>query len=304
MNDPLPSPKPVLAIAVVGVGAIGSTFAYHLARAGHDVTAVARPGSSRFLQLQRDEAVVLRSGERAGMRVADRLDEEVAYDLVLVTMLAHQIDAVLPALSRSNAAALQFMFNNFEPERLSKAVGEGRSTFGMPFVMSTLDNNGRLETRANPGQKTLHGDARWAQLFTAAGMPSAFEPEMPLWLRCHAPICIAMESICVAGQRRAGGATWREAVIVAHGLRSCFAIVKALGYSLYPPSKSTLASCPVPVLACMLWLASRVPSFRRLLSQGLLECRAIADVIALAANASKPPLASSATRVLAMKPSV
>ena len=303
MNDPLPSPKPVLTIAVVGVGAIGSTFAYHLARAGHDVTAIARPGSARLLQLQRDQAVILRSGEKAGLRVTDRLDEDVAYDLVLVTMLAHQIDAVLPALGRSKAAALQFMFNNFEPERLSKAVGEGRCSFGMPFVMSTLDSNGRLETRANPGQKTLHGDARWTELFASAGMPSAFGPDMGLWLRCHAPMCIAMESICVAGQRRGGGATWREAVTVARGLRSGFAIIKALGYSLYPQSKSALASCPTPVLACMLWLASRAPSFRRLLSQGLLECRALADAIAGAGNAAKPPMAALAASVLAMKPS-
>jgi len=303
MNIPLPSPKPVLSIAVVGVGAIGSTFAYHLARAGHDVTAIARPDSARLLQLQRDEAVVLRSGEKAGLRVTDRLDEGVAYDVILVTMLAHQLDAVLPALGRSKAAAIQFMFNNFEPERLSEAVGEGRCSFGMPFVMSTLDSNGRLETRANPGQKTLHGDARWAELFATAGMASAFEPDMRLWLRCHAPMCIAMESICVAGQGRGGGATWREAVAVARGLRSGFAIIKALGYSLYPPSKSALASCPTPVLACMLWLASRVPSFRRLLSQGLLECRALADAIAAAGNAAKPPMAALAASVLAMKPS-
>ena len=303
MNIPLPSPKPVLSIAVVGVGAIGSTFAYHLARAGHDVTAIARPDSARLLQLQRDEAVVLRSGEKAGLRVTDRLDEGVAYDVILVTMLAHQLDAVLPALGRSKAAAIQFMFNNFEPERLSEAVGEGRCSFGMPFVMSTLDSNGRLETRANPGQKTLHGDARWAELFATAGMASAFEPDMRLWLRCHAPMCIAMESICVAGQGRGGGATWREAVTVARGLRSGFAIIKALGYSLYPQSKSALASCPTPVLACMLWLASRVPSFRRLLSQGLLECRALADAIAAAGNAAKPPMAALAASVLAMKPS-
>jgi len=303
MNDSMPSPKPVLTIAVVGVGAIGSTFAYHLARAGHDVTAIARPDSVRLLQLQRDNGVILRSGEKAELCVSDRLDEDVAYDLVLVTMLAHQLNAVLPALVCSKAGAIQFMFNNFEPERLSKVVGEGRCSFGMPFVMSTLDSNGRLDTRANPGQKTLHGDARWADLFTAAGVESAFEPDMVLWLRCHAPICIAMESICVAGQRRGGGATWREAVTVARGLRSGFAIIKALGYSLYPRSKSTLASCPTPVLACMLWLASRVPSLRTLLSQGLLECRALADVIASAASQTKPSMAALAANVLAMKPS-
>ena len=304
MNSSLTPPKSLLSIAVVGVGAIGSTFAYHLARAGHDVTSVARPQSARLRQLQRDQGIVVTSGGKARLHVTDRLDEDVVYDLVLVTMLAHQIDTVLPALGRSRAAAFHFMFNTFEPERLSNSVGSTRCSFGMPFVMSTLDSEGKLESTSNPGQKTLHGDVRWVELFEAANIPSAFEPNMTLWLRCHAPMCIAMESICVVGQRRGSGATWRESINVARGLRSGFAIIKALGFPLYPTSKSMLASCPTVLLACMLWSASRVPSFRKLLSQGLLECRALAEVLASAATAANPPLAHLAERVLAMKPNV
>jgi 2-dehydropantoate 2-reductase len=302
MNSSLPPPKPVLSIAVVGVGAIGSTFAYHLARAGHDVTAIARPDSARLRQLQRDEWIVLSSGQKARLSVADQLDEDAAYDLVLVTTLAHQVDAVLPALGRSKAAAFQFMFNTFDPGRLSNAIGQDRCSFGMPFVMATLGNDGTLESKANPGQKTLHGDARWAELFSAANLPSAFEADMTLWLRCHAPMCIAMESICVTGLRRGSGATWREAIVVARGLQSGFGIIRALGYPLYPRSKSVLASCPVWLPASMLWLASRVHSFRLLLSQGLLECRALADVLASAATEAKAPVPGLAANVLAMKP--
>jgi 2-dehydropantoate 2-reductase len=304
MKEAILPPTPRLSIAVVGAGAIGSTFAFHLARAGHDVTAIARPGSGRLHQLQRDQGVVLVSGEKAGLRVADRLDEDAAYDLVLVTLLAHQVDAVLPALERSRAAAIQFMFNNFDPPRLSHAVGHGRCSFGMPFVMSTLRDDGRLQTTVNPGQKTLHGHARWAELFSAAGLPSAFEVDMILWLRCHVPMCIAMESVCVTAHRRGGGATWREALVVGRGLKACFAIIKALGFPLYPSSKSMLASCPVWMLACVLWLVSRVPSFRLLLSQGLLECRALADVLASAAAGAgaTPKVPGLAADVLAMKP--
>src|ERR1700742_1408777 len=127
-----------LTIAVVGAGGIGSTFAYYLAQAGHDITVVARPGSPRLQQLRRDQGVVTASGSRPAMQVADQLDEAVCYDLVVVTTLAHQVDAVLPALQRSVAKAVQFMFNNFEPERLSAAVGEQRSSFGMPFVAATV----------------------------------------------------------------------------------------------------------------------------------------------------------------------
>lgn len=296
-------PSALLRIAVVGVGAIGSTFAYHLARAGHAVTAVARPGSKRLSQLQLQRGVVLKSGERADLRIADALDEQCAYDLVLVTVLAHQVAAVLPALQRSSAAAVQFMFNTFDPDPFADVVGRQRCSFGMPFVMSRLDDQGKLDTRINPGQKTLHGDVRWADLFCAAGVPSTFEPEMSLWLRCHVPICIAMESICVAGQRRGGGASWSESRVAARGLHSGFTIVKALGYSLYPASKSRLGSWPVALLACMLWAISRVRSFRELLATGLAECCALADALAAAASNSTPALASEANGVLAMKPS-
>ena len=90
-----------LRIAVIGVGGIGSTFAFQLARTGrHDVTVIARPGSVRLEQLRRDGAIVDAKGERAAIRVTDRLDEETPYDLVLVTLPAHQAEAVLPALQR------------------------------------------------------------------------------------------------------------------------------------------------------------------------------------------------------------
>jgi 2-dehydropantoate 2-reductase len=106
----MPTSSPSLRIAVMGAGNIGSLFAYQFARVGgHDVTVVARPGSARLTQLQRDAAVVKVNGDRANVRVSDALDEATAYDLVIVTLLAHQVNAVLPALkqdrnSRSTAA--------------------------------------------------------------------------------------------------------------------------------------------------------------------------------------------------------
>ena len=75
-----------LRIAVIGVGGIGSTFAFQLARYGHEVTAVARPGSTRLEQLRRDGGVINIKEERADLFVRDRLDEEITFDLVLVTL--------------------------------------------------------------------------------------------------------------------------------------------------------------------------------------------------------------------------
>ena len=71
-----------LRVAVVGVGAIGSTFAFHFARkGGHDVTVVARPGSARLEQLRRDGGIVDVAGNLAEVSVSSALDEAVPYDL-------------------------------------------------------------------------------------------------------------------------------------------------------------------------------------------------------------------------------
>src|SRR5215471_18134771 len=260
MNPIAQAAKSRLSIAVIGAGKIGSTFAYRLARAGHDVTVTARPDSPRLQQLQRDQAIVLKTGERAEVRVADKLDEDAAYDLVLVTTPAHQVDAVLPALQRSKTQWVQFMLVTFEPERLRDAIGSHRCSFGMPSVMATMDGEGRIRPTIINRLKTLHGDQRWAELFSSAGVPSTYEPEMALWLRCEAPLTVAIESIAVAGQRRGGGATWAEAQAVARGLHGGSAIVKGLGYRLYPAAKSKMYALPNVVIASLLWGFSRVPA--------------------------------------------
>jgi 2-dehydropantoate 2-reductase len=295
----VPSP---MAIAVIGLGGIGSTFAFYLARAGHNLTVVARPGSLRLQQLQRDQGVVTASGTRQTMKVADHLDEAAAYDLVLVTTLAHQVEAVAPALQRSQAKAIQFMFNTFEPERLGSSVGAERCSFGMPFVAATVGEDGALNATLNPGQKTLHGDARWAALFTLAGLPSAFEPDMPLWLRCHTPMCVAMESICFTAQRRGAGATWAEAMIVSRGVHAAYGVIEGLGYRAYPCSKAILKASPPFVTAALLWFVSRIASFRALLATGDQECRVLAGVMAQAATRATPTLPAASTAIRSMTP--
>jgi len=291
-----------LRIAVLGGGRIGSAFAFRLARAGrHDVTVIARLGSPRLRQLQRDDGIVDVKGERAGVRIEDALDEQTPYDLIIVTLLGFQVDAVLPALRRSAAKCIQFMFVTFEPERLRDAVGAERCAFGMPFIQSDFDADGRLKaTIGAGGQKTIMSQQRWVDLFTAAGLPAALEPDMPLWLRCHVPLTIAFESISVAGVRRGDGASWGEAMVIARGVHESFALIKGLGYRIYPRAKRLIAASPAPVVAAMLWAMSRIKPFRELLATGVNECRALVDVLAASSPQARPPVAVA--RLLAMKP--
>lgn len=296
------TPSSSLRIAILGVGNIGSAFAFQLARAGgHDVTVIARPGSARLAQLERDQAIVDVKGARASVRVRGRLDEETPYDLLIVTLLAHQAEPLLAALSRSAARCIQFMFNTFRPEMMETAAGAGRSAFGMPFIQAALDADGRLNvTIGAGGQKTIMSQQRWVDLFNAAGLPAALEPDMPLWLRCHAPLCMAFESVAVAGERRGGGASWGEAMSLSRGVRATFAVIRSLGYDVYPRTKKRLEASPLWVTAAMLWFMSRIRPFRELLAMGKAECRALVDVVLSAAPPKTPGLLLS--DIAAMKP--
>lgn len=296
------SPSQPLKIAVLGMGGIGSTFAFQLARVGgQDVTAIARLGSPRLGQLERDGGVVNIKGERAEMRVTDALDEQTPYDLVIVTLLAHQVDAVLPALRRSAAKCIQFMFNTFDPERLLQEVGAERCALGMPFVQAMVEKDGRLKAKVDaPGQKSKMSRQESVDIFNAAGLPAVLEPEMALWLRCHVPLCVAFESVSVAGMRRGGGASWGEAVVLARGLQECFTLIRRLGYRLYPAANSLLLRSPVSVVAGILWGMSRIVSFRELLATGAAECRALVDVLLESAAQARPAVAVA--KIEAMKP--
>lgn len=291
-----------LSIAVVGAGKIGSAFAFQLATVGgHDVTVVARPDSARLGQLLCDGAIVDVKGARASVHVVAALDEQVPYDLVIVTLLAHQVEAVLPALKRSAGESIQFMFNTFEPERLEQAIGSGRCAFGMPFVQARLDQDGRLDASIGAGgQKTIMSEQRWVDVFNAAGLPAALERDMPLWLRCHAPLCVAFESVSVAGMRRGGGASWQEAMILARGVHASFGLIKGLGHSVYPRAKRLIDRTPTPGVAAMLWSMSRVRGFRELLGTGKAECVALVDDMIAAAPRARLPVDVSG--ILAMKP--
>ncbi len=301
-RDKTSSPDPKLRIAIVGVGGIGSAFAFQLARVGgHDVTVVARPGSPRLQQLVRDGGIVKTTGERADVNVTDSLDEGIAYDLVLVTLLAHQVGAVVPALQRSAAKWIQFMFNNFEPEQLRDAIGAERCSFGMPFIQASLDQDGRLKAKIGAGgQKSKMNSKECANVFNRAGLPAVLEPDMMLWLRCHAPLGAAFESVSVAGVRRGGGASWAESKTIALGLQESFTLIQRLGYKLYPSGKALLHRSPASSVAGLLWSLSRIRSFRELLATGANECRALVDVLAESASRAQPPVSTS--RILAMKP--
>lgn len=276
-------------IAVVGTGAIGSTFAFHLAQAGHAVTVIAR--GARLAQLERDGAVVLSTGERAAVSARPALDATTPWDLVLVTVRASQVDAVLPSLAASAARTVMFMFNTFEPlDRLRDAVGAARFAFGFPAVIATLAD-GRLTREIVPrGQITTVTDAAWAQRFTDAGIRSVVHDDLHSWLRTHAVLVVPVLAIAAVAGPRGAGVTWAEARTHAQAMSAGFALVRHLGQAITPAPMVTLSRLPTAVVTALLWALSRTKTVRDLAAAGPGEARTLIDQMAAAAPAEAAPL--------------
>ncbi len=161
--------------------------------------------------------------------------------------------------------------------------------------------DGKLNAKIGAaGQRSKMSSREWVRVFNEAGLPAAFEPDMLLWLRCHAPLGAALESVSVAGVRRGKGASWGESLTIARGLQESFTLIRRLGYRLYPSGKSLLHASPVTVVAGLLWFLSRIRSFRELLATGINESRALVDALVASASHAQPPV--SVKKILRMKP--
>ncbi|MBZ5708407.1 ketopantoate reductase family protein [Nannocystis pusilla] len=276
-------------IAIVGPGGIGSTFAFQLEQAGHDVTVVAR--GRRLEQLQRDGAIVTATGKRAPVQVAAALDPTTPWDLVLVTVLVSQVEAVLPALAASAARTIMFMFNTFEPfDRLRYTVGEARFAFGFPAILASLDD-GVLTTQifGRPVSTTVT-DPSWAKVFTDAGIASVVHPDMESWLRTHAAFVAPVMIASARAHERRAGVSWSEAVTLARAVDEGFRLVRRLGNVITPAPMTVASRLPTPMTAAFLWALTRLSAIQRSGAAGFGEPRALIDAMTAASPDPTPAL--------------
>ncbi len=272
-------------IAILGTGAIGSAFAFQLSKAGHDVTAIAR--GEREKQLRADRAIVTVTGERAAVEVAGQLDVSKPYDLVLVTVLAPQVGAVLPALKESSAKKVMFMFNTFDSlEPLRDAVGAHRFLFGFPQGVLGRLIDGKLKFQLMPGSAV--SDADWAKVFGEAGICCSVEPDMHSWLRSHAALVIPLMASAVRSLTKP--ISWAEAREYARAFDTGFSIVRELGHHVKPAYLSALSRLPTSIIAFSIWAMSRTATQRELGMLGPAEARMLIDMMSKAAPSRSQPL--------------
>jgi 2-dehydropantoate 2-reductase len=277
-------------IAIIGPGGIGSTFAFQLSTAGHDVTVVARGG--RLEQLRRDAAIVTTDGERATVRVAGELDATTPWDLVLVTVLVSQVDALLPMLGGSNAKAVMFMFNTFGSlDRLRDAVGSERFAFGFPAIVASL-RDGRLSSSIlRRGMSTTVTDPVWAKVFNDAGIPATVHPDMESWLRTHAAVIVPLVIAAGIADGRGSGVSKGESVKLARAMDEGLRLVRHLGNSITPAPMAVVERMPVRALAALVWGLTRLGVFARTLAVAPAdEPRMLIDEMSAAAPGRTPAL--------------
>ena len=227
-------------------------LAWHLVRNGkHEVTVVAR--GARLAQLQADKAILTASGDRAEVLVSAGLDTAVPYDLLLVPVKGNQVAKVLPDLRASAARAVMFMsvtFGSLHPMR--EAVGPGRFAYGFPKFPAIM-KEGRLKDVKMRGP-TIVTEARWAQLFNDAGIPSSVTPcDMDSYLRAHVAAATPILTLSYLAHTRGSGLSWAEARTHAQASVKpvpgfgCVGASEALKplHRVHHISESSLASRPV-----------------------------------------------------------
>lgn len=129
----------------LGAGVLGSLYAARLKQSGQDVTLLAR--NTRLKDIK-EHGIVLEhalSGKRevVTVPVVEHLDENDAYDLIVVLVRKNQVASVLPILASHTATPnILFMVNN--PSGYAdwaNAVGSERLVLGFAGAGGTLVDN-------------------------------------------------------------------------------------------------------------------------------------------------------------------
>jgi 2-dehydropantoate 2-reductase len=208
-----------------------------------------------------------------------------------VTVLATQVDAVLPALTASAAKTVMFMFNTFDPlDRLRDAVGAGRFAFGFPAMLATLDDGRLTREIVTRGQVTTVTDAAWAKVFTDAGVLTVVHEDMHSWLRSHAAFIVPVMTLAVRVGADGPGVSWSEARTYALAWSAGFRVVRGLGNAITPGAVVAMSRIPTPVVTFLLWAMSRTKALRDLSAHGPGEARMLIDQMAAAAPGRCPEL--------------
>ena len=135
--------------AVLGSGAVGGYYGAKLARAGHDVTFIARGG---HLAAIRDHGLVIRSAMLGDFTVHAPAEEDTAkvgpVDVVLVAVKAYDNAAALPLIRPMlgpGSCVLTVQNGVDSAQEVAALVGEGAVIGGTTYIATAISGPGVIE---------------------------------------------------------------------------------------------------------------------------------------------------------------
>lgn len=252
-------------IIILGAGVQGTLFGVRLARAGHDVTFIAR--GMRSEELRRLGAVIegaldLRT-DTLQLPVAERLEPDIRADLCLVAVRREQITSVLPTLSAATSITrIVFMVNHANgSEELFKALGRKRVVLAFPGAAGSIEAGVDRYVEVSEQATVVEAKALdIISLFEGAGFRVAPVKDMDAWLRRHAVFVTAFAGAIyeARGDARSLGAN-RERV------RDLILAVRE-GWSVLDRRGVEPAPLPLRMIFCWIPLAFSTTYWQRLLS--------------------------------------
>jgi 2-dehydropantoate 2-reductase len=178
-------------IVVLGSGVQGTLYGVRLARAGHDVTLIARGGRGAELS-DRGAAISNALTNRTDvvqLRVIERLTRDTVADLCLICVRREQLDDALPDLVvATRVARFVVMVNHANgSDSLYEALSRQRVVLGFPGAAGAIEDG--VDRYVEVSEQATAIEARApdvAAIIRSAGFRVELVPDMDSWLRRHA----------------------------------------------------------------------------------------------------------------------
>jgi len=281
-------------VLMFGAGVIGTTYAWQLSNAGHDVSLLVRKG--KRAEIERDGILIRCRDERNKKPapvevtyrpvVVDELNVIDNYDLIILSVRAHQLEAVLPILAqRSGKADILFFENNWwGEEKIGRLLSPEKYFFGFSRLVGGWRSGNQVECIFFDNQELVtmigerHGQAtprlqNLYDVFKKANLKPHIGPDILGWLAIHYVEFLGV----IGGIIKAGSfdAFVESSVLIKESIlatRESLAICKARGIDFKkaaPANIRVIDSTPIFLLTSSMKIQYRTPSIKQFFEENI-----------------------------------
>ncbi len=281
-------------ILILGAGVIGTTYAWQLSNAGHDVSLLVRKPKKEQIAIDgihiryKDERLKKSDAMEVTYHpiVVDEYHRQDGYDLIIVSVRAHQLDELLPMLAdHSGWADILFFGNNWwGEERIRKFLPAGKYLFGFSRLVGGWRRDNQIECIFfdNPELVTMLGERdgqvtprleNLQVLFEKANLRPVISHDILGWLSIHYVEFLGV----IGGIRKAGSfdefvassELIKESILAT---RESLEVCKARGVDFKTAAPSNIRiieSTPIFLLTPLVKMQYRTPSIKQFFEENI-----------------------------------